>query len=197
MLQCFNRCTFPLCVFRVPVKTYAEFYTTVFPKGLTDLFPVCLAPAPPGLFGASCRLSSPHDSCLHRLIYSRSPVEKPNTAESPETSPRFVRLHGTSQHLSLKIESPDVWHEFPIVPHVAVWLKTSSAASEVSSGDHYRAQRPPLCPTLPLTSAQLLNWHCALTVLSECHFVRERGAVVEQLWQRSQRLCAVRKLTAP
>lgn len=80
--------------------------------GLTDLFPACLAPAPPGLFGASCRLSSPHDSCPRRLICSQSPGAKQNKTKSAKTSPRFVRLRGTSQHLSQEIESLDGQDEF-------------------------------------------------------------------------------------
>lgn len=68
---------------------------------MTDLFPACLAPAPPGLFGASCRPSSPHDSCPHRLIRSQSAAAAERSAtKSAKTSPRFGRLHGTSRHLN-------------------------------------------------------------------------------------------------
>lgn len=67
---------------------------------LTDLSRVGLAPAPRGRSGASCKLSSLHDSCLHRLTHSRPPGGTPSTGKLPKTSARFVRLRGTSQHFT-------------------------------------------------------------------------------------------------
>ncbi len=140
------------------LKVASRVSAIIFPKGLTDLFPACLAPAPPGLFGASCRLSSPHDSCPHRLIYSQSPVEKQNKTKSAKASPRFVRLCGTSQHFSREIESLDGLYKFLEVPQCSVtenficsqWVCVSPLRGSAPSS---------LSLTLSLTSAHLFNWH--------------------------------------
>lgn len=98
----------------------------IFQRGLTDLLPACLAPAPPGLSGASCRLSSPHDSCPHRLIRSRSPAGKHSKTRSAKTSPRFVRLRGTSRHVSREIES--------LGGQCEILLRVPAAAAECEAG---------------------------------------------------------------
>lgn len=73
------------------------------PQGMTDLLPACPVPTSPAQFGAVSRLSSPHDSWGHQLIYSRS--WRQNKTKSSKTSPRFVKLHGTSQHFRQNFES--------------------------------------------------------------------------------------------